>query len=139
MNVPLKANVTSLSRGRPIACPKMRSSCSRTSVRLDDSVLMPTVSPSVSLPVAKGSTGTVSSSSSKAQEFDVLSLQLSHFGNRSVNKFDQLLHEAVIKNDAQRVQTLLAAGVSTNSTIHVSHLTFFSFSFSSFLSNFNQC
>lgn len=60
------------------------------------------------------------SPTSKAQEFDVHSLQLSNLGSRSVGKLDQLLHEAVIKNDAQRVQTLLAAGVSTSSTIHVS-------------------
>ena len=65
--------------------------------------------------------GGANGAGNRVQEFDVLSLQLSHQnGNKSVSKLDQLLHETVIKNDLQRVQALLESGIKTSSIIHVS-------------------
>lgn len=84
-------------------------SSSRSSMRLDDLTSNGTQSRT-----GGGGAG------SRVQEFDVLSLHLSQNGSKLVPKLDQLLHEAVIKNDLQRVQALLEGGIKTSSTIHVS-------------------
>lgn len=80
--------------------------------------------------------------SSKAQDYDIISLQLTQSSkhqekSKSTSFFDffiwtnqfwiiwtdlkkeHLLHEAVIKNDINKVNSLLEANVSVNSRIHV--------------------